>query len=85
MIPVDNHARGGKMKGRNRTTMEELLAKPKDLEAAVNHAIREATLMHARLGHPVATWRDGRVVWLQPQEVFDLLSANPTDANGPIR
>lgn len=85
MIPVDKHARGDKMKEHNRPSMEELLAKPKELEAAVNHAIREATLRHARLGHPVATWRNGRVVWLQPHEVFALLSVNPTDTNGPIR
>ena len=73
------------MKEHDRPSMGELLAKPKELEAAVSRAVREATLMHARLGHPVATWRDGRVVWLQPQEVFALLSVNPTDANGPTQ
>lgn len=50
------------MKQQNRPSMGELLAKPRELEAAVSRAVREATLMHARLGNPVATWRDGRVV-----------------------
>ena len=39
-------------------------------------AVREAVLMHAKLGHPVATWRDGRVVWLQPAEVLASLAAD---------
>jgi hypothetical protein len=69
------------MKDQNRPSMGELLARPKVLEAAVSHAVREATLMHARLGHPVATWRDGRVVWLQPKEIFALLSFQPPDAS----
>lgn len=69
------------MKEHNRPSMGELLARPKELEAAVSHAIREATLMHARLGHPVATWKDGRVVWLQPRELFALLSFHPSDSN----
>jgi hypothetical protein len=73
------------MKKNHRPSMDELLAKPKDLEAAVSHAVREATLMHARLGHPVATWRNGQVVWLQPDEVFALLSVNPTDASVPAQ
>jgi hypothetical protein len=70
------------MNDQTRPSMGELLAKPKDLEAAIGQAMREATLLHARLGHPVATWRDGRVVWLQPKEVFDLLSFQPPQADG---
>jgi hypothetical protein len=62
--------------------MRELLADPRELEAAVCRAVREATLLHARLGHPVATWRDGRVVWLQPAEVFALLIQEPAEGNG---
>lgn len=63
--------------------MGELLANPKELEAAICRAMREATLTHAQLGHPVATWRDGRVIWLQPNEVFALLSPKPADNGGP--
>ena len=32
-------------------------------------AVREVLLRHKRLGNPVAVWRDGRVVWLQPEEI----------------
>jgi len=41
---------------------------PRILEA-ITTAVREAVLEHKRLGNPIAVWRDGRVVWLQPDEI----------------
>jgi hypothetical protein len=37
--------------------------------AAMRRAVREAVLEHKRLGNPIAVWREGRVVWLQPDEI----------------
>lgn len=37
--------------------------------AAMQRAVREALLEHKRLGNPVAVWREGRVAWLQPEEI----------------
>ena len=37
--------------------------------AAMQRAVREALLEHKRLGNPIAVWREGRVVWLQPDEI----------------
>ena len=39
------------------------------VEAAIREAVREALLMHKRLGNPVAAWRDGRVVWIPPDQI----------------
>ena len=36
---------------------------------ALRQAVREALLDHKRAGNPVAVWRDGRVVWIQPQDI----------------
>jgi hypothetical protein len=36
---------------------------------AMRMAVREAVLRHKLLGNPVAVWREGRVVWLQPHEI----------------
>jgi hypothetical protein len=52
-------------------------ANPGSIDAAVRKAMREAVLMHARLGNSVCTWKDGRVVWLSPQEVFELFASEP--------
>jgi len=35
------------------------------LQRAVNHAL----LMHKRLGNPIATWKDGQVVIIPPEEI----------------
>ncbi len=43
-------------------------------EAALQRAGKEAVLDHARAGLPVATWKDGKVVWLQPEEVLAILA-----------
>lgn len=40
------------------------------IDRAVARAAREALLMHKRAGNPVAVWRDGRVVLLQPEEIL---------------
>lgn len=36
---------------------------------AMKQAVREALVRHKRAGSPVAAWRDGRVVWIQPDEL----------------
>ena len=40
------------------------------IEKAHEQAYREARLEHARMGRPVCEGRDGKVVWLTPEQVF---------------
>jgi len=58
----------------------ERLADDQLIDAAVARAMKEAVLQHARAGRPVSTWREGKVVWLQPAEVFALFQ-EPADKN----
>jgi hypothetical protein len=37
--------------------------------AALRRGVRNALLRHKRAGNPVAVWRDGRVVWVPPEEI----------------
>jgi hypothetical protein len=48
------------------------------------HALadREARLEHARMGRSVCEWRDGKVVWLTPAEIF---AGYGLDENGRAR
>lgn len=39
------------------------------IEGALRAAVRDALRRHKRDGDPVAVWREGRVVWLQPEEI----------------
>lgn len=50
-------------------TLRELVAESDAVEAAVREAVRDALLMHKRLGNPVATWHDGRVVVIPPEQI----------------
>jgi hypothetical protein len=54
------------------TPLQKMLSLRPEIDAAMNRANRTALLRHARLGESVSTWRDGKVVWLTPTEVFAL-------------
>jgi hypothetical protein len=36
---------------------------------AMKRAVQVALWKHKRLGNPIAVWRDGRVVWIPPEEI----------------
>lgn len=50
------------------------------IDAAISRGIREAVLNRARMGLPVSTWKDGKVVFLSPEEI--LTSAIADDDTG---
>jgi hypothetical protein len=65
------------MKEGRRPPIAERLADHTLMEAAVRRAVREALLAHARAGNPVASWEDGKVVWIQPDEILARLAQEP--------
>jgi hypothetical protein len=40
-------------------------------EESLARSVAAALRRHKQAGNPVAIWRDGRVVWLQPDEIPD--------------
>ncbi len=58
--------------------ISELLADHSLITEAICRAVREAVLNHARAGQPVATWQNGRVVWIQAREVLSRLANGST-------
>lgn len=63
------------------SSLADLLADQELMLAVVQRAMRTAVLSHARAGHPVATWRDGKVVWIAPQEILADPLINPQESN----
>jgi hypothetical protein len=51
----------------------------KEIEEVLQRAVRLALLMHKRLGNPIATWKDGRVVIVPPEEI--IIPADVTEPN----
>jgi hypothetical protein len=39
------------------------------IERALRAAVRDALQRHKRDGDPIAVWREGRVVWLPPNQI----------------
>ena len=35
----------------------------------LREVFRAAILEHKRNGNPICTWRDGKVVWIQPEDI----------------
>ncbi|MFZ4438169.1 MAG: hypothetical protein ACOYOS_07065 [Syntrophales bacterium] len=38
-------------------------------EMALKEAVAEAIAEHKRQGNPIAVWRNGKAVWIQPKEI----------------
>lgn len=51
---------------------------PRILEA-MRRAVREALLDHKRAGNPVAIWKNGRVEWVQPEDIPEELPVERDD------
>ena len=50
-------------------TLKELFEDGRAIDEALKEAAKDARRLHKALGHPMATWRDGRVVWVQPEDI----------------
>lgn len=54
-----------------------------DFEAqdeAVRRAMQAAVVSHAQAGRAVAAWRDGQVVWIEPEEILRQFPVHPAVA-----
>ena len=56
-------------------TLGQMLAEADAVEAAIGASVREALLMHKRLGLPVVTWQDGKVALIPAAQI-------PIDGSG---
>jgi len=41
----------------------------RDIEKILQLAVREALIRHKRIGHPIATWKDGKVIIVPPEQI----------------
>ena len=47
----------------------DLYRDAEEIEKVFRLAVREALIMHKRIGNPIATWRNGKVVIVPPEEI----------------
>lgn len=54
---------------RSEKDIAAIFAEGTQIDRALRLAVREAVRRHKLLGNPVASWRDGKVCWLQPDQI----------------
>jgi hypothetical protein len=62
-------------------TLDELFEDGQAIDDALIEAARDARRLHKALGNPMATWRDGKVVWVQPKDI--IVEGDPVGDRGP--
>lgn len=53
----------------NKSLIGELFEDGRAIDAVLREAARDARRLHKALGNPMATWKDGQVVWIQPEDI----------------
>ena len=53
----------------NKSTIDEVFEDGRAIDEALKEAARDARRLHKALGNPMATWKDGHVVWVQPEDI----------------
>jgi hypothetical protein len=57
---------------RTRRPAEERVEDLQAILDAIRLAVQEALTRHKQAGNPVATWIDGRVEWIRPEDIPDI-------------
>jgi hypothetical protein len=50
-------------------TIDELFHEGTEIDKALKKAVQQALLQHKKAGNPVAAWRDGKVVLIDPEDI----------------
>jgi hypothetical protein len=49
--------------------IDELFHDGSEIDEALQQAVKEALLQHKRADNPVASCKDGKIVWIQPEDI----------------
>jgi hypothetical protein len=50
-------------------TITEIFEDDRVIGAALRKGTRDALRAHKLAGNPVATWKNGKIVWIQPEDI----------------
>ena len=57
------------VKEKHRDKIAEAFSNPEKITQAVAKGVRDALLKHKQAGNPIVVWRDGKIIWLDPEEI----------------
>ena len=52
-----------------RDKIEEAFSNPEIITRAMVQGVREALLKHKQACNSIVIWKDGKIVWLKPEEI----------------
>jgi hypothetical protein len=64
-------------------TITELFDEGTAIDEALLEAAKDARRFHKAIGNPIATWEDGKVVWIQPEDIVVDSPPEPNDGRDP--
>jgi hypothetical protein len=64
-----NPKKRSRVSGPRSKDADRLFGQVKLMDRALAEGVREALRFHKRIGNPVARWRGGKVVWVQPEDI----------------
>ena len=50
--------------------IDEFFNNRSEIDEALQKAVKEALLQHKKAGNPVVSWKDGQIVWIQPEDIL---------------
>lgn len=56
------------VKEKHKDRIAEVFADPDKVTKALAQGVRDALLKHKQAGNPIVIWRDGKIIWLKPEE-----------------
>ena len=59
--------------------IDKLFEEGTAIDEALRQSAQDARRLHKALGHSIAEWRDGKVVWIKPEDIVIY------DQNGDVR
>jgi hypothetical protein len=56
------------IKEKHKDRIAETFADPDKITEALTHGVQDALLKHKQAGNPIVVWRNGKIVWIKPEE-----------------
>ena len=57
------------MKKKAKKTIDALFKEGTPIDKALKKAVQGALVRHKQAGNPIVVWRDGKIVWIKPEEI----------------
>ncbi len=57
------------MKKKSEKSIDEIFRDGSLIDKALKKAVQETLALHKQTGNPIVVWRDGKIVWLKPEEI----------------